>query len=120
MIRSRIASSSTPIASMSSGERWAVGLWVGLATRVTRPPGGGGWGAIVVRDDFVPAWQTGLNRAIQRTGTHARPASRLRMVGIITYPSRARARTGTVGGMFEYFTGPKYVWTLGVFATLNN
>ena len=28
--------------------------------------------------------------------------------------------TGTVGAMFEYFTGPKYVWNLGVCATLNN
>ena len=33
---------------------------------------------------------------------------------------RARVTTGTVGGMFEYFTGPKYVWNLGVCATLNN
>jgi dienelactone hydrolase len=28
--------------------------------------------------------------------------------------------TGTVTDMFEYFTGPKYVWNLGVCATLNN
>ena len=42
------------------------------------------------------------------------------MASITTYRFRARAPTGTVGGMFEYFTGPKYVWNLGVCATLNN
>src|SRR3954452_23364308 len=42
------------------------------------------------------------------------------MPAITTYRFRARVRTGTVVGMFEYFTGPKYVWNLGVSATLNN
>ena len=42
------------------------------------------------------------------------------MAAIRTPRFRARGTTGTVGGMFEYFTGPKYVWNLGVCATLNN
>jgi dipeptidyl aminopeptidase/acylaminoacyl peptidase len=42
------------------------------------------------------------------------------MAAIRTPRFRARVRAGTVGRMFEYFTGPKYVWNLGVCATLNN
>src|SRR4051795_2389745 len=42
------------------------------------------------------------------------------MVSIRRYRFRARVRSGTVEGMFEYFTGPTYVWNLGVCATLNN
>jgi hypothetical protein len=42
------------------------------------------------------------------------------MPNITSAGFRARAPTGTVGGMFGHFTRPKYVWNLGVCATLNN
>ena len=58
--------------------------------------------------------------AIQRAGTRFARHRARRMAAITTYRFRARVATGTVGGMFEYFTGPKYVWNLGVCATLNN
>jgi hypothetical protein len=42
------------------------------------------------------------------------------MAAITTERFHTRVTTGTVGGRFEYFTGPKHVWNLGVCATLNN
>lgn len=42
------------------------------------------------------------------------------MPSITTAWFRPGVTGGTVRGMFEYFTGPKYVWNLGVCATLNN
>src|SRR4051794_12706904 len=66
---------------------------------------------------------SGKLRSVTRSSKPVPPPARkqtVRIPRITRLGFRGRVTTGTVGGMFEYFTGPKYVWNLGVCATLNN
>ena len=121
MTRARIKSSAAPIDSMSSAVRCAAVRRV-VASLTLMPPPARRWIApsgTRVTDCLRSTSETATCGHSTGRWPHCAPSHPL-MAAITTYASARAVGTARVGGMFEYFTGPKYVWNLGVCATLNN